>query len=134
AYIPEDYIEDVNERLVIYKRLASVKDEDEVSGIADELRDRYGPIPQLVENLLVIMEIKRVIRKPLVTSIDAAKGRVSITFDPRTSVKSEKVVELIKEKKDRVKFTPNNQLILFLKDDSLEGIYKEVKEVLERLV
>lgn len=134
AYIPEDYIEDVNERLVIYKRLASVKDENEVSGIADELRDRYGPIPQLVENLLVIMEIKRVIRKALVTSIDAAKGRVSITFDPRTSVKSEKVVELIKEKKDRVKFTPNNQLILFLKDDSLEGIYKEVKEVLERLI
>ncbi len=134
SYIPDDYIEDVNERLVIYKRLASVKEDGEVADIASELRDRYGPTPQLVENLFIMMEIKRVIRKALVTSIDAAKGRVSITFDPRTPVKPEKVVELIKEKKDRVKFTPNNQLILFLKDESLEGIYKEVKEVLERLV
>src|SRR3990170_4774764 len=134
AYIPDDYIDDVNERLVIYKRLASVKEDGEVSEIADELRDRYGPLPQLVENLLTMMEIKRVIRKAMVTSIDAAKGRVSITFDPRTAVKPEKVVELIKERKDRVKFTPNNQLILFLKDESLEGVYKEVRDALERLV
>ena len=134
AYIPDDYISDVNERLVIYKRLASVKGEGEAAEIADELQDRYGPLPQLVENLLIIMEIKRIIRKALVTSIDAAKGRVSVTFDPRTAVKPEKVVELIKERKDRVKFTPNNQLILFLKDESLRGIYMEVKEVLESVI
>ncbi|MDO8444594.1 MAG: transcription-repair coupling factor [Deltaproteobacteria bacterium] len=134
AYIPDDYISDVNERLVIYKRLASVKGEGEVSDIADELQDRYGPLPQLVENLLTIMEIKRVIRKALVTSIDAAKGRVSMTFDPRTAVKPEKVVELIKKRKDRVKFTPGNQLILFLKDESLRGIYMEIKEVLESVI
>ncbi len=134
AYIPDDYISDVNERLVIYKRLASVKGEGEVAEIADELQDRYGPLPQLVENLLIIMEIKRIIRKALVTSIDAAKGRVSMTFDPRTAVKPEKVVELIKKRKDRIKFTPGNQLILFLKDESLRGIYMEVKEVLESVI
>ena len=134
AYIPDDYIDDVNERLVIYKRLASVKEDGEVAEIADELRDRYGPLPQLVENLLTMMEIKRVIRKAMVTSIDAAKGRVSITFDPRTPVRPEKVIELIKEKKDRIKFTPSNQLIIFLKDETLEGIYKEVRVTLERLV
>jgi transcription-repair coupling factor (superfamily II helicase) len=134
AYIPDDYIADVNERLVTYKRLASVKDEGEVADIAEELRDRYGPVPPLVEGLLTIMEIKRVIRDTLVTSIDAAKGRVSITFDPRTPVKPERVVDLIKERKDRVKFTPTNQMILFLKDESLEGIYREVKEALERLI
>lgn len=134
AYIPDDYIDDVNERLVIYKRLASVKEDGEVSEIADELRDRYGPLPKLVENLLTMMEIKRVIRKALVTSIDAAKGRVSITFDPRTPVNPEKVIALIKEKKDRIKFTPNNQLIIFLKDETLEGVYKEVRETLARLV
>ena len=134
AYIPDDYIDDVNERLVIYKRLASVKEDFDVAEIADELRDRYGPLPQLVENLLTMMEIKRVIRKALVTSIDAAKGRVSITFDPRTPVKPEKVIELLKEKKDRIKFTPSNQLIIFLKDETLEGVYKEVRNTLERLV
>ena len=134
AYIPDDYIDDVNERLVIYKRLASVKEDGEVAEIADELRDRYGPLPQLVENLLTMMEIKRVIRKALVTSIDAAKGRVSITFDPRTPVRPEKVIELIKEKKDRIKFTPSNQLIIFLKDETLEGVYKEVRVTLERLI
>ena len=80
------------------------------------------------------MEIKRVIRKAMVTSIDAAKGRVSITFDPRTPVRPEKVIELIKEKKDRIKFTPSNQLIIFLKDETLEGVYKEVRVTLERLI
>ena len=134
AYVPDDYIDDVNERLVIYKRLASVKEDGEVAEIADELRDRYGPLPKLVENLLTMMDIKRVIRKAMVTSIDAAKGRVSITFDPRTPVNPEKVIELVKEKKDRIKFTPNNQLIIFLKDETLEGVYKEVRGTLERLV
>src|SRR3989304_1383996 len=117
-----------------YTRGLPLKEDGEVAEIADELRDRYGPLPQLVENLLTMMEIKRVIRKAMVTSIDAAKGRVSITFDPRTPVRPEKVIELIKEKKYRIKFTPSIQLIIFLKDETLEGVYKEVRVTLERLI
>src|SRR5262249_37080167 len=59
AYIPESYIPDVNQRLVVYRRLAGLRAAADADEIAAELADRYGPIPPLVDTLLRVMEFRR---------------------------------------------------------------------------
>ncbi len=50
--IPVDYISDDAQRLRSYKRIADVKDEEQAARIAEELSDRYGPVPEEVTTLL----------------------------------------------------------------------------------
>src|SRR5260221_2889012 len=50
--IPEDYIPDFSERLVLYKKISSVAGEEELARIRDEIRDLYGEIPRPAEHLL----------------------------------------------------------------------------------
>ena len=58
ARIPTDYIEDTGTRLAVYERLANLADPAEVETIRAELRDRFGPLPQQVEDLLLAVEIR----------------------------------------------------------------------------
>ena len=58
AFIPEDYISDVSLRLAAYKEISSVTMRRSSRDLAEELRDRYGVLPEPVANLLEIMSIK----------------------------------------------------------------------------
>ena len=58
ARIPTDYIEDMGTRLAVYERLANLVDPEDVEKIRAELRDRFGPLPQQVEDLLLAVEIR----------------------------------------------------------------------------
>ena len=52
ARIPEDYVDHLPTRLAVYQRLAKMTDSEGIPEIREELRDRFGPLPEEVENLL----------------------------------------------------------------------------------
>lgn len=54
AYIPDEYIGSIPQRLEIYRRIADIMTEEDVTDVKDELRDRYGEIPQAVQGLIDI--------------------------------------------------------------------------------
>jgi transcription-repair coupling factor len=58
AYIPEDYISDSYERVAIYKRLLSLESELELKSTSEELKDRFGKYPEVMENLFAIASIR----------------------------------------------------------------------------
>ncbi len=58
ARIPPDYVEDTGTRLAVYERLANLVDPAEVETIRGELRDRFGPLPQHVDDLLLAVEVR----------------------------------------------------------------------------
>lgn len=115
AHIPETYIESLNQRLDIYKKIATVKTEDDKSDIIDELIDRYGEPPKSVTGLLKVAMLRNsaielgiteitqrngyllfytvlVTPQQLLALSDAFKGRVSFTEvkKPHISVRLEK--------------------------------------------
>lgn len=57
-FIPEDYVEDENMRLEIYQRFSGAKTFDELEAVKDELVDRFGRLPEVVESLIRHIEIK----------------------------------------------------------------------------
>jgi transcription-repair coupling factor (superfamily II helicase) len=61
--------------------LAAAKRAQEIEGIAVELNDRFGPIPQVVKNLLYIVGIKQLAAAAMATSISTEDGQVVLHFD-----------------------------------------------------
>ncbi|MDX1434647.1 MAG: transcription-repair coupling factor, partial [Gammaproteobacteria bacterium] len=58
ALIPEDYLPDVHARLIMYKRIASAKDGNEIEELKVEMIDRFGLLPEAARNLFQITELK----------------------------------------------------------------------------
>jgi len=82
AHIPEEYVSNLNTRLSLYHRLAKVEHIEEVEDVAQELKDRFGPLPEPVDNLLYIVKIKVLATKARVSSI-STQGR-QIVIRPQT--------------------------------------------------
>jgi len=82
AHIPEEYVSNLNTRISLYHRLAKVEHTEEVEDVAREFKDRFGPLPETVENLLYIVKIKVLAIGAKVSSI-STQGR-QIVIKPQT--------------------------------------------------
>ncbi|HUW46341.1 MAG TPA: transcription-repair coupling factor, partial [Dehalococcoidia bacterium] len=82
AHIPEEYVPNLNTRLSLYHRLARVEHIGEVEDMAREFKDRFGPLPKPVENLLYVVKIKVLATWAEVSSI-STQGR-QIVIKPQT--------------------------------------------------
>ncbi len=69
AHIPQNYIEDIHDRLAVYQRIASIDTAERVAEMQAELRDRFGPVPPAVDNLLYVALVKSVAKRARVESI-----------------------------------------------------------------
>ncbi|MCK9418277.1 MAG: transcription-repair coupling factor [Nitrospirae bacterium] len=134
AFIPEDYISDVSLRLAAYKEISSMSLETELKDLADELRDRYGELPEPTANLLEIMSIKLIAKKAGVARIDAGKNIVNITFTVNAGISPDRVMTLLKRNKGRIKLVPEYTLQIALPDQTLRTASEAVKKCLQELV
>ncbi len=110
AYVPETYVPDVNQRLVLYKRLAGIKRIADLDDIALELQDRFGPIPALVDSLLRIMSLRRTLKDLLVTSLRQRGEYVLFELHPETPVEPQTVLRLTKKENERVRLFPDSRV------------------------
>jgi transcription-repair coupling factor (superfamily II helicase) len=58
AYLPEEYIADPDQRIFFYKRLADLGESEALESLAEELRDRYGRLPEPARNLVELKEMR----------------------------------------------------------------------------
>jgi transcription-repair coupling factor (superfamily II helicase) len=80
--IPVEYIADQNMRLQLYRRLADMQNEDEVQALADELLDRFGPLPEEVSNLLFQMRVKMRAEICGLGSVSVENQQIVLRFPP----------------------------------------------------
>ena len=78
AHIPEGYIGDLTLRLSIYQRLGEATSLDAIADAQQELRDRFGPPPPAVENLLYILRLRALALQANVRSIDSINGEIVV--------------------------------------------------------
>ncbi len=69
AHLPEGYIEDVSTRLGLYHRLIGLRDTEQIEPLAEEMRDRFGPLPWQAYNLLYVARLKLLARSAGVVSV-----------------------------------------------------------------
>ncbi len=97
GFIPDTYIRDQSEKMEIYKKIASVVSENELNTICSELEDRFGPLPDEVESLVSLAEIRVLCGKLYITSMTEHNGKISITFGKLSIIDEKKIMRLIKE-------------------------------------
>ncbi|MDD2868614.1 transcription-repair coupling factor [Neomegalonema sp.] len=80
ALIPESYAADLDVRLGLYRRLASLEEGAELEGFAAELHDRFGPPPPEVEGLIKLIRLKGLCRRAGIARLDGGPKGASISF------------------------------------------------------
>ncbi|MAT97299.1 MAG: transcription-repair coupling factor [Anaerolineaceae bacterium] len=78
AYVPPDYVPDPALRLRLYRRMAMLSDLLEIDEMAEELADRFGPIPDPVHHLLYQLRIKALAERAQVTAVTTEAGQIKI--------------------------------------------------------
>jgi transcription-repair coupling factor (superfamily II helicase) len=133
AYFPESYIPDANQRLLFYKRLASVRNPVELGELKEEIKDRFGPHTPVVDNLFMVMDLRRVLKEFLVQQISVSNGKVFLLFHPESPVKVEKLLELIKKQKTKFRLAPDGRLSFTPQNQEWEPLVGEVLQLLRSI-
>jgi transcription-repair coupling factor (superfamily II helicase) len=110
GFIPESYVPDPTLRLNLYKRLATLPDAEGLRDFAEELHDRFGPVPPEVRWLLTVMDLKIQARALKVREIDARREAIRLTFAPDPPVLPETILTLLKSERGRLRYLPEEAL------------------------
>ncbi len=96
AFIPNEYIDDVDTRLSIYQRLTGLTSAEQTDDMAKELNDRFGPLPPEVRNLLYVLKLKALGHKAGVESISTDGTTVTLRLLPGLQVDRQKFAAFYK--------------------------------------
>lgn len=123
AYIPDSYVDDVNQRLVWYKRLAALRSTGDRLLLAEELRDRYGPMPTIVETLLDVMDLRRRMKGIAILEARVKGPRLAVRFHDTSPLPADRLVEFAAAGADST-LQPDGTLTVNLRPeaDVLEGV------------
>ena len=133
AYLPEDYIPDIDQRLSAYRRLARMTEAKEVNAYKSELADRFGPLPEEARNLLLKIMLKVLAVGAGVKRLDLMESRLMLNLSPQHQERPEAIVDMILADKDRFELTPDHLLTVNLALNGGEGKLAQTKNVLKEL-
>ncbi len=111
--IPDDYVADLSVRLGLYRRLADLEDEREITAFGAELVDRFGPMPEEVEHLLKIVAIKGLCRRANVEKVDTGPKGAVLSFRDNVFANPEGLMAYIQEQGKDARVRPDMKVVFF---------------------
>ncbi len=130
--IPAGYIPEENQRLRMYKRVAGVETESQLSDVGSELEDRYGPPPAAVRNLLDYASLKLLCMRIGVNAIDRKRDQVALKFRQNATVDPGHLARFVSAQRG-AQFTPDGMLKFTLKVSAADEVLRTLRNVLEQL-
>ncbi len=143
AFIPAGYIEDVGERLLVYKRFANVADVSGVTAIMDELVDRFGPAPPPVRAYARVMSLRPALKSLAVESLKVFTGKgagasLTMSFNEASPLDPAALVSLAGSAAQGFRIRPGGVLTMRLDrsdwDERMEEITSFLDTLCERIV
>ena len=132
SYIPDSFISDQNQKIEIYQDIALCKNEEDIRNVIDEIIDRFGNMPNEIENLLEISRIKQLAKEKYLTKIQSRGNSVVFTYDTN-KFDNNSLSDIIKKYGNRIKFSAGIKPMITLKIEKQgeKGLLQEVKEFLK---
>jgi transcription-repair coupling factor (superfamily II helicase) len=103
--IPTEYISEEHQRLRAYKRIAEATDRQKADLILAEMKDRYGPPPGMVSNLVEFSVLKSLAERTGIESIDRRQGFLNLKFHPESRIDPTRLMDLVR-RTPGAQFTP----------------------------
>ena len=110
--IPESYVTDLNVRMSLYRRLATIETREEIERFAAELIDRFGKLPEEVQHLFAIVAIKQLCRVAQVEKIEAGPKGGTIAFRNNQFPNPLALVRLISQHQGTMKVRPDQRIVV----------------------
>ncbi|HOV26715.1 MAG TPA: transcription-repair coupling factor [Pseudobacteroides sp.] len=135
AYIDNDYIGIENQKIDMYKKIASITSEEDIAEIEDELIDRYGNIPKYVKNLLKIAHIKFLARECGFSSITQKNETVIFQYINESYMDLAAINKLMNDFRRKIMFNASSKpyITLLIKGLKDEEILENIKNVLQTI-
>lgn len=132
--IPPHYVEDPVQRLMVAKRLASARDGEQLGALKDELRDRYGPVPAEVEDLVSHVDLRLAAESLGILSVDRVGQRLEIRFSSEPDIDLAGLVARVQDEASWV-MKPPDRLVVPLPEvhDGAAAILTGARDTLEGL-
>jgi transcription-repair coupling factor (superfamily II helicase) len=130
--IPAEYIAEENQRLRMYKRVAGVETESALEDVEVEIKDRYGPPPQAVKNLLDYASLKLLCMRVGVNAIERKRDAVTLKFRQNAAVDPEQLARFVSAQRG-AQFTPDGMLKFILKASAADEVLRALRTVLGQL-
>jgi transcription-repair coupling factor (superfamily II helicase) len=109
--IPEAYLNDVHERLILYKRIANGKDNHELKDLQVEMIDRFGLLPNSINNLFAATRLKLFCEKIGIDKISIYDDKAHIIFSEKINIKPIKIINLVQTQPKNYQLKGQRQLI-----------------------
>ncbi|HBR05574.1 MAG TPA: transcription-repair coupling factor, partial [Desulfovibrio sp.] len=138
AHIPGDYMQDSRERLGYYKALSSANTENALKDLEAELRDRFGPLPEALENFLAVLHLKRTLSRLQVIRAELTPTRAVLSFGPDTdAVKPQDLVNWVSARPGQARLLPPGKLEVRLSEtgritENMAALNRELDGLLGR--
>ena len=97
ALIPDDYLGDVHQRLLFYKRISNTDTQEKLDHIRMELIDRFGIPPQAVKQLFAVHQLRLKAEQLGITKIDIGTNGGHIEFSPDTPVQAMSIIQMMQK-------------------------------------
>ncbi len=133
ALIPDDYIHDVQQRLVMYKRIANTQSDDELRELQVELIDRFGLLPEPLKHLIRQTRLRQRAEPLGISRLEAGETRGRIIFAADTRVDPMTLVSLIQQAPDTYRLDGSDTLRFTLPMESAEARFEQVESLLHTL-
>jgi transcription-repair coupling factor (superfamily II helicase) len=132
--IDASYIEEENQRLRMYKRIASAENESAIEDILAEMQDRYGAMPEPVQQLVTAGRLRLLCEQTGVAQMDRKGQMVSVRFTETASIDPEKLMQMVARNAKRgAQFTPQGVLRFPVKATAPAEVLAELRRLIEAL-
>ena len=132
ALIPEEYVHDVHQRLLFYKRIGNADDKELLDDIRTEMIDRFGTLPNQTKQLFAVHSLRLQAEPLLINKIDANSTNVTLEFAPDTPVDALAIIKLIQSDSKRYRMNGASG-IRYSDADKLESAQQRVNAIQELL-
>ena len=131
--IPETYLDDVHERLILYKRIASAEDDSELKDLKIEMIDRFGLLPDATKNLFASTSLRIFSKKIGIEKINITDDKVEITLNQKSTIEAKKIINLIQQQPQKYQLKNQNTLVFNDSMDEDSSRIKRVKNLINQL-
>ncbi len=128
CYIPENYISSTRERLNFYKKIFAISSARDLISIEEELRDRFGNIPNELRNFIYQKELEIELSSLGITSLSIIDDHFAIVFD-NNFIPPKEVINSYLKKEGRARYVPPEKIYIFVKDKDFS--YENMKKILQ---
>jgi transcription-repair coupling factor (superfamily II helicase) len=130
GFIPNEYIPDLNQRLDFYRRIQIASDRNECMELSREMSDRFGPRPEPVDKLLMLLEIRVLCQRLHISKAHMKNGEVFLTLLNSTPLRAE---DLTANLDGRLKMLSEFQIGILVERKSWRADLKMICEYLQKL-